>query len=94
MTLNDSSAKDQSTTVYMTTSEDEHHPFEQWKLIPKMSDKRGWKSVSQNQLKSFKKSLEKLANPKTKVQFAVQVLKTQKGDVFCRLVDTVFAPIN
>lgn len=28
MTLTDSSAKDQSTTVYLTTSEEEHHPFE------------------------------------------------------------------
>lgn len=94
MTLTDSSSKDSSVTVYLTTNEDEHHPFEQWKLIPKMQDKKNWKQVTQKQLKSFKQSLEKISNPKSKVQFAVSVLKTQKGDVFCRLVDTTFAPVN
>ena len=46
MTLNDSNSKDNTLPVYITTGEDEHHPFELWKLIPKMSDKKGWKSVT------------------------------------------------
>ncbi len=95
MTLTDSSSKDSSSvTVYLTTNEDEHHPFEQWKLIPKMQDKKNWKQVTPKQLKSFKQSLEKISNPKSKVQFAVKVFKTQKGDVFCKLVDTTFAAFN
>lgn len=36
LTLNDLSAKDQTITVYLTTSEEEGHPFDQWKVIPKI----------------------------------------------------------
>lgn len=43
MTLQDLSSKDQTLTVYLTTNEDEHHPFELSKVIPKMQDKKGWK---------------------------------------------------
>ena len=54
LTLSDqSSKKDSATTNAYITSCDDENPFENWKLLPRMNDKKGWKNISQSSLKTF-----------------------------------------
>jgi hypothetical protein len=80
--------------VYLTPGEEDSHAFDNWNIIPKLSDKKAWKSVSQATLKSFQKNLEKMSNPKNNVQLALQVLQTSNGQIFCKVVDTIFLPME
>lgn len=39
--------------VYLTCGEDESHAFDNWNVIPRMSDKKKWLTVTQAALKNF-----------------------------------------
>lgn len=67
-------SKEEVINVYLTPGEEDSHAFDNWNIIPKLSDKKAWKSVSQATLKNFQKNLEKMSNPKNNVQVALQVL--------------------
>ena len=81
MTLRDLDKKhaDQHVDVYLTAGEEEAHAFDNWNVVPKLSDKKGWKTVSAASLKAFQKNIERLSNPKSTVQMAVQIFQTHSG---------------
>ena len=88
------STEDEQVNVYLTSGEEDIHAFDNWNIIPKLTDKKAWKAISQAQLKNFQKNLDKMANPKNNVMLAIQILQTQSGQMFCRIMDTIFLPIE
>lgn len=52
LTLKDTSNKSKNSNneehvnVYLTSGDDESHIFDNWNIIPKMNDKKSWKTIS------------------------------------------------
>ena len=76
--------------IYLTTNDGEQHVFSDWEILPEHNQIKQWGNVKAKDLKAFEKKLKAISSPKNKVKFVVQLVKTQKGDHFFKLIDTVF----
>lgn len=75
---------------HLITSEENYYMFDAWNILPQTKDNAAWNAIKAADLKKFSHKLDTIAEKKMKAKFVLQLLKTETGKPFYKVVDTMF----
>lgn len=89
----DGSLKDNSLPIYITTKDENSDPFVLWKILPSCLNYKDWSyNIKEEQMRKFSMKLDALKSYQKKVEFVVELRRTNKNQYFFNVTDTLFLP--
>ena len=92
ITLSDPSNKNKI-DFHLVTSDDNYYAFDEWKLLPLTKNTDEWIQLKKKDLEKFSSTLTDIAKKNKPARFVLQLLRTDSGKPFFKVIDTIFSKL-